>query len=48
MFDLCFVVCLLRVKKASNTGFDLLLLLLFESVSCVWQLESARAAAYYD
>lgn len=30
MFDLCFVV-LLRVKKASNTGFDLLLLLLVES-----------------
>lgn len=30
MFDLCFVVCvLLGVKKASNTGFDLLLV--FES-----------------
>lgn len=30
MFDLCFVCLfvLLRVKKASNTGFDLLLLLL--------------------
>lgn len=30
----CFV-CLLRVKKASNTGFDLLLSFAFE-----WQLES--------
>lgn len=40
MFDLCFV-CLLRVKKASNTGFDLLLSFAFFECDQLWQLESA-------
>lgn len=38
-----FCFCLLRVKKASNTGFDLLLSCVLKVI--VWQLESVSPPA---